>query len=177
MKQGFKIVCRNVFGRSVFRINGSEKNIRRGFFKLLYEGERFRKAVFDAVTSTVTMSPGCYNDFLPSLMQKLTRTKIKKTRDSFERAVRFIIDTDIMQVAHELGIKTKRYEKNIDYFYGKCPLCEEEEDLVFEPLTGVFHCFNCSESGNVIALVMKCKKMSYEQALDWLEKFHNKHNK
>lgn len=56
-------------------------------------------------------------------------------------------------------------------FVWLCPLhAEKYKSIQVFHSKGIFKCFACGEEGNVISLLMKYKKYTYIESLQWLAK-------
>ncbi len=73
---------------------------------------------------------------------------------------------DILQVVKSLIPLTAKG-------YGKCPFhTEKSGSLKVESKKGIFKCFGCGASGDVIDFVMKFKSITYKEAFAWIADFY-----
>ncbi|ADY51464.1 hypothetical protein Pedsa_0892 [Pseudopedobacter saltans DSM 12145] len=73
---------------------------------------------------------------------------------------------DILQVVKSLIPLTAKG-------YGKCPFhTEKSGSLKVESKKGIFKCFGCGASGDVIDFVMKYKSITYKEAFTWIADFY-----
>lgn len=73
---------------------------------------------------------------------------------------------DILQVVKSLIPLTAKG-------YGKCPFhTEKSGSLKVESKKGIFKCFGCGTSGDVIDFVMKYKNITYKEAFTWIADFY-----
>jgi len=78
-----------------------------------------------------------------------------------------IKNISIVEVAYNLGLSLKPV--GTDKYVSFCPFHEENHpSLTFFTNSSRFYCFGCHEKGDVIDLVMKIKKLSFKQALEYL---------
>mgnify|MGYP002862371510 CR=1 FL=1 len=69
----------------------------------------------------------------------------------------------ILEIAERLGYKPNQANMI------KCPFHEENTpSLKLYPDTNSFHCFGCNAGGDNITFVIKSKKLSYQQAIDFI---------
>ncbi len=93
-------------------------------------------------------------------MKKITMKKI--TTDFFEKI-------DIVDVVSEV-VQLKRVGSQ---YRGLCPFHNERTPSFYVSPIGVYHCFGCGESGNVIKFVMKVYGYDYEEAISYLARKFN----
>jgi DNA primase catalytic core len=75
---------------------------------------------------------------------------------------------DLAGVVVERGIEVKRRGKSL---VASCPFHEEKTpSFTITPSKGLFHCFGCGVSGDVIGFVSKHDKIPFSQALEVLSK-------
>ncbi|MGH9391918.1 MAG: CHC2 zinc finger domain-containing protein, partial [Vicinamibacteria bacterium] len=75
---------------------------------------------------------------------------------------------DLARVVAERGIEVKRRGKSL---VASCPFHEEKTpSFTITPAKGLFHCFGCGVSGDVIGFVSKHDKIPFSQALEALSK-------
>ena len=59
-------------------------------------------------------------------------------------------------------------------YKAKCPFHEERTpSFTVTPSKGTYKCFGCGEGGDAIAFLMKYKRLTYPEALQWLADFYN----
>ncbi len=88
-------------------------------------------------------------------MKKITMKRI--TTDFFEKI-------DIVDVISEV-VQLKRVGSQ---YRGLCPFHNERTPSFYVSPIGVYHCFGCGESGNVIKFIMKIYGYDYEEAISYL---------
>ena len=75
---------------------------------------------------------------------------------------------ELAAVLAEKGIATKRKGKSL---VASCPFHEEKTpSFTVTPSKGLFHCFGCGISGDVIGFVSRYDKVSFPEALETLSK-------
>lgn len=75
------------------------------------------------------------------------------------------------------GIKTYDF-KHEELPYGDCPFYDSTpHELTINPERRTFFCFGCGESGDIVSFVEKYKKLSFREALDYLQAFELKDGK
>ena len=75
---------------------------------------------------------------------------------------------ELAAVLAEKGIATKRKGKSL---VASCPFHEEKTpSFTVTPSKGLFHCFGCGISGDVIGFVSRYDKVSFPEALEILSK-------
>jgi hypothetical protein len=73
---------------------------------------------------------------------------------------------DIVALFGSFGVKLSAKGKG---FIGKCPWHEDREpSLSVDREKGLYHCFGCGESGDVVSLVEKMRGVGFRQALEYL---------
>ena len=73
---------------------------------------------------------------------------------------------DLAGVLAERGIATKKKGKSL---VASCPFHEEKTpSFTVTPSKGLFHCFGCGVSGDVIGFVSRYDKVSFKEALETL---------
>jgi len=73
--------------------------------------------------------------------------------------------TDIVSVISEFV----QLRKSGASYKGKCPFHDDTTpSLVVTPAKGIFKCFACGESGDVVTFLMKFNGWSYPEAIKWL---------
>ncbi len=78
-----------------------------------------------------------------------------------------IRSVDILKVCDELGIKVRRVGRG---YKALCPFHEEKiASFSIDPVKKLFKCFGCGKGGDVIRLVEGVKKVSFKEALRYLE--------
>lgn len=77
---------------------------------------------------------------------------------------------DIVEVVSEFVSLRKRGTS----YKGLCPFHDDTTpSFSVSPVKGVYKCFACGESGNVVGFIMKHEQMTYPEALRWLaDKYH-----
>jgi DNA primase len=76
---------------------------------------------------------------------------------------------DIVALFGEFGVELKQKGKN---FTGRCPWHEDKTpSLSVDREKGLYNCFGCGESGDVVTLVEKMKRLSFKEALKFLQQF------
>ena len=77
---------------------------------------------------------------------------------------------DIVEVVSDFVSLKKRGTS----YKGLCPFHDDTTpSFSVSPVKGVYKCFACGESGNVVNFVMKHEQMTYPEALKWLaNKYH-----
>jgi DNA primase len=70
---------------------------------------------------------------------------------------------DLAAIAAERGVTLKRIGRQL---YALCPFhFEKTPSFKISPDRGLFHCFGCGVSGDVIGFVMRLDKVSFPEAL------------
>jgi DNA primase len=78
---------------------------------------------------------------------------------------------DIVDVFSSFGVKLVSKGKG---FTGKCPWHEDKNpSLSVDRQKGLYHCFGCGESGDVVSLVEKMKGVGFREALSYLKSHTN----
>jgi DNA primase len=73
---------------------------------------------------------------------------------------------DLCEVVIEHGIELKRKGRN---YYGLCPFHEEKTpSFTVNRDLGLFHCFGCRASGDVIGFLVRLHGVTFREALDRL---------
>ena len=76
------------------------------------------------------------------------------------------VANELGEVLAEKGIATKRKGKSL---VASCPFHEEKTpSFTVTPSKGLFHCFGCGISGDVIGFVSRYDKVSFPEALETL---------
>ncbi len=77
-------------------------------------------------------------------------------------------EVPIQQLAEALGIKLQPHGKNL---IGLCPFHDDKEpSLVITPEKNLFNCLGaCGSGGTVIDWVMKAEKLSFREAVNFLQ--------
>jgi DNA primase catalytic core len=74
---------------------------------------------------------------------------------------------DIVALFGEFGVELKQKGKN---FTGRCPWHEDKTpSLSVDRDKGLYNCFGCGESGDVVTLVEKMKRLPFKEALKFLQ--------
>jgi DNA primase len=74
---------------------------------------------------------------------------------------------DIVELFASFGVKLTLKGKS---FVGSCPWHEDREpSLSVDPQQGLYHCFGCGESGDVVSLVEKMKGVGFKDAMRYLK--------
>ncbi len=74
---------------------------------------------------------------------------------------------DIVELFASFGVKLANKGKS---FVGSCPWHEDKEpSLSVDREKGLFHCFGCGESGDVVSLVEKLKGVGFKDAMRYLK--------
>jgi DNA primase len=67
-----------------------------------------------------------------------------------------------------------RLKASGDNLVGLCPFHEDHTpSLTVYPASGTFHCYGCGKHGDVIKFVQEIERMSFNQALESLERSHS----
>ena len=70
---------------------------------------------------------------------------------------------DLAEVVSEHGIELRRRGRTL---FGLCPFHEEKTaSLAISREAGLFHCFGCGVSGDVVGFLVKFQKVSFPEAL------------
>ena len=84
---------------------------------------------------------------------------------------RISYSVDIVSAIEDEGVSLKR--KGVNY-EGCCPFhSEKTPSFKVSPAKGIFKCFGCGETGNVIGFTMKHQGMNFPEAIEYLAKKHN----
>jgi DNA primase len=76
---------------------------------------------------------------------------------------------DIVALFAELGVELKQKGKS---FSGRCPWHDDKTpSLSVDREKGLYNCFGCGESGDVVTLVEKMKGLAFKEALKFLQQF------
>jgi DNA primase catalytic core len=74
---------------------------------------------------------------------------------------------DIVALLDSFGVKLAPKGKG---FVGRCPWHEDREpSLSVDREKGLYHCFGCGESGDVVSLVEKVRGVGFKEALEYLK--------
>src|SRR3989304_7954958 len=74
---------------------------------------------------------------------------------------------DIIALFREVGVELKQKGKG---FTGLCPFHDDKTpSLSVDREKGLYNCFGCGESGDVVTLVEKTKRLSFKDALKFLQ--------
>jgi DNA primase catalytic core len=91
------------------------------------------------------------------------REKMQVTKEGIEQIK---AANELAAVLAERGIETRRKGKSL---VASCPFHEEETpSFTVTPSKGLFHCFGCGASGDVIGFVSKYDKVSFKEAVETL---------
>ena len=75
---------------------------------------------------------------------------------------------DIVDLFESFGVKLSQRGKS---YAGLCPWHEDHEpSLSVDREKGLYHCFGCGESGDVVDLVEKMKGLGFREALEYLRR-------
>ena len=92
--------------------------------------------------------------------------------EAVSRIGRILSEVDIVEVAADLGFPPTKKGKN---YICKCPHCKSDTMMALIPSRGVYRCFVCGETGNAINFVKAVRRMSTDDAVNYLEsKYINK---
>lgn len=92
--------------------------------------------------------------------------------EAVSRLGRILSEVDIVEVAADLGFTPTKKGKN---YVCKCPHCKTDTMVALIPSRGVYRCFVCGETGNAINFVKSVRRMSTDEAVNYLEsKYINK---
>ena len=92
--------------------------------------------------------------------------------EAVSRLGRILSEVDIVEVAADLGFPPTKRGKN---YICKCPRCKSDTMVALIPSKGVYRCFVCGETGNAINFVKSVRRMSTDEAVNYLEsKYINK---
>ena len=86
--------------------------------------------------------------------------------EAVSRLGRILSDVDIAEVAADLGYTPTKKGKN---YVCKCPNCKSDTMVALIPESGVYKCFVCGETGNAINFVKSVRRMSTDEAVNYLE--------
>jgi DNA primase len=88
---------------------------------------------------------------------------MRVSRDGIDEIKR---QSDLAEVVIEHGIELKRRGRTL---FGLCPFHEEKTaSFAVSQEAGLFHCFGCGASGDVIAFVVRFHRISFREALERL---------
>ena len=74
---------------------------------------------------------------------------------------------DIVALFDSFGVKLTAKGKG---FAGRCPWHDDAEpSLSVDREKGLYHCFGCGESGDVVSLVQKQRSLGFREALEYLK--------
>ena len=103
------------------------------------------------------------------MTSKRKRTTLKA--DIFEQLMADDVkrDIDIISLFHNFGVNLT--QKGSSYI-GLCPFHDDQNpSLSVDRSKGLFNCFGCGESGDVITLVQKMKNVDFKGSMDYLKSF------
>ena len=88
---------------------------------------------------------------------------MRVSRDGIDEIKR---QSDLAEVVIEHGIELKRRGRTL---FGLCPFHEEKTaSFAVSQGAGLFHCFGCGASGDVIGFVVRFHRISFREALERL---------
>ncbi len=88
---------------------------------------------------------------------------MRVSRDGIDEIKR---QSDLAEVVIEHGIELKRRGRTL---FGLCPFHEEKTaSFAVSQGAGLFHCFGCGVSGDVIGFVVRFHRISFREALERL---------
>lgn len=93
------------------------------------------------------------------------------TYEEMSRLGRILNDATFPEVAADLGLSLG---KKGHYYICKCPTCKGDGTVVLSPKHGVYKCFACGETGNVINFVREVRGIGSADALNYLESKYSK---
>ena len=74
---------------------------------------------------------------------------------------------DIVSLFDSFGVTLTAKGKG---FAGRCPWHDDKEpSLSVDREKGLYHCFGCGESGDVVSLVQKVRGVGFREALEYLK--------
>lgn len=88
---------------------------------------------------------------------------IKSKNKEFETQVKKIYAKDVMSIVKQVKITdlAKKYGLQLKGNKCKCPFhTDKDPSLTFNDSKGVFHCFGCQESGNILTFIKKMEEIN-----------------
>lgn len=88
---------------------------------------------------------------------------LKSQRKEFETQVRKIYAKDVQQIVKQVKITdlAKKYGLKLKGNKCICPFhTDKSPSLTFNDSKGVFHCFGCQESGNILTFIKKMEEIN-----------------
>lgn len=83
-----------------------------------------------------------------------------------ERSLEYLTQLrEAVPLTRVVSVVSRRYGEN---YQARCPWCRADQ-LVINPRKNIYHCFSCSEGGDIFKWLMKTERWTFEQAVARVE--------